>query len=131
MKETKAPVKNHFYSTIVPTTTRLKAVHAVVEDTVDPVFANGLLAFDDISKRTETLSLNDESTTAVALEDAKVCSSTSLSIQSSRFPETKILNLCDQLNTVETDRAQLWNAFEQRVGDHSRSHPNYSRLLII
>lgn len=80
MKETKAPVKNHFYSTIVPTATRLKAVHAVVEDTVDPVFANGLLAFDEISKRTETLSLNDESITAVALEDAKVCSSTSLFI---------------------------------------------------
>lgn len=72
MKETKVPIKKHFFEAIVPTTARLRAVNAAVDKSVEPVFAEGLLTFDEISKRTEALSLKDESNTETVLEDSKV-----------------------------------------------------------
>lgn len=34
------------------------------------------------------------------------------------------MNLCDQLNRTEADRAKLWTDFQQRVGDCSGWHSN-------
>lgn len=72
MKAQGSELKNHFLTTIVPTSQRLKATHAMLEDKVDTVFAAGLLAFDEMGKKTEATLLQEGDETEAVLLKAHV-----------------------------------------------------------
>ncbi|KAH9900842.1 hypothetical protein C8Q73DRAFT_220958 [Cubamyces lactineus] len=55
-----AALKQYLADTVLPAYSRVKDVHAVLEDKVDLQFGAGLLTFDEVCKKVERITLKDE-----------------------------------------------------------------------
>lgn len=94
MKAQGSELKNHFRTTIVPTSQRLKETHAILEVQVDPVFAAGLLAFDEMGKKMETALLHEADDAEKVLSKAQVSQPCNFGQCSSQFCSRKISKSC-------------------------------------
>ncbi|TDL25039.1 hypothetical protein BD410DRAFT_766761 [Rickenella mellea] len=99
-----ASLKQYLAHTIAPAAKRVKDVHAVIEQRVDVAFGVGVLEFDDVCKRVETLALQDED----ELKDM--------------FVETQrnVTKLFTQLKAAYERRDRLWTHLQESV-DHKAS----------
>ncbi|KAI0819027.1 hypothetical protein BC629DRAFT_692155 [Irpex lacteus] len=90
-------LKKYMAETIFPVVQRVKEVHEVLEDEVDLAYGTGLLAFDEVCKRVETLALHTEDETRTEYIDA----------------QKEIKTLVAQLTEAYRHRDSLWTDLDQ------------------
>ncbi|KAI0072266.1 hypothetical protein K474DRAFT_414446 [Panus rudis PR-1116 ss-1] len=90
-------LRQYMKDAIVPAITKVQSIHGVLEEKVDTAFGTGLLTFDEICKRVERISLQDE---------------TDLKKQFSAFQET-VTKLLVRLEDTLDRRERLWMKLEE------------------
>ncbi|CAL1705253.1 unnamed protein product [Somion occarium] len=90
-------LKQHMRDSVIPAIQQVKKVHEILDDEVDLAFGAGLLAFDEVCKRVEAMTLRDED----ELKDQYI----------QMQKNTK--NLLTQLESAYNRRDQLWVKLEE------------------
>ncbi|PCH37760.1 hypothetical protein WOLCODRAFT_135836 [Wolfiporia cocos MD-104 SS10] len=98
-----AALKKYMAEIIVPTLTRIKEVHAVLEDKVDLAFGTGILTFNEVCKRVEASALRDE-------DDIKAAYT---------LTQDNMQRILGQLQDAYARRDDLWKTLQNDVDERA------------
>ncbi|CCM02238.1 uncharacterized protein FIBRA_04319 [Fibroporia radiculosa] len=103
-------MKQYLAETIVPVITHVKELHGTLEDKVDLAFGAGVITFDKVCKKVETMALHDEDDLKVTYADV----------------QGNMKRLVDELEQAYTRREDLWTTLQEDVdkcGDYHHPSP--------
>ncbi|KAI0086398.1 hypothetical protein BDY19DRAFT_359633 [Irpex rosettiformis] len=92
-------LKRYMVDNILPAVQRVKEVHEALEDEVDLAYGTGLLAFDEVCKRVETLALHTEDETRTGYLDT----------------QKEVKTLMAQLTEAYRHRDSLWTDLDENL----------------